>query len=146
MVKIHTLFFECLAHENHPNFLKSLGHWPWPQVILILSKFNGLESNLQKTWCHNLTRSFAYYSQDHLTNSTWPGVMVSDPESRKNWMKSMCTSFGEECIFLPIFLFILLHLQAFGPLYWCTNKDSMSNVTSKYFAIPTGTQYCLNIV
>ncbi len=42
---IHQLitFSECLAHKNHPNFIKSLGHQPQPRVILILS--NGLESN-----------------------------------------------------------------------------------------------------
>ena len=61
-----TLFSECLAHENHPNFLKSLGQRPQSRVILILS--NVLESNLQKTPCQKL-----------------------------NWMKSMCTSSGEEC-------------------------------------------------
>ncbi len=38
-----TIFSECLAHENHPNFLKSLGHRTRPRVIIILS--NGLESN-----------------------------------------------------------------------------------------------------
>ncbi len=49
-----TLFSECFAHENHPNFLKSLGHRPRPRVILTLS--NGLESNLEKTPCQNLNR------------------------------------------------------------------------------------------
>ena len=39
-----TLFSECFAHENHPTFLKSLGHRSRAQVILILS--NGLESNI----------------------------------------------------------------------------------------------------
>ncbi len=34
---IFTLFSKRSAHENHPNFLRSLGHWPWPRVILILS-------------------------------------------------------------------------------------------------------------
>ncbi len=28
----NTLFSECLAHENHPNFLKSLSHRPRPRV------------------------------------------------------------------------------------------------------------------
>ncbi len=28
------LFSECFAHANHPNFLKSLGHQPRPQVIV----------------------------------------------------------------------------------------------------------------
>ena len=41
-----TIFSKRSAHENHPNFLKSLGHRPRPRprpwVILILS--NGLES------------------------------------------------------------------------------------------------------
>ncbi len=59
-----TLFSKRSAHENHPNFLRSLGHWPWPWVILILS--NGLESNLQKTLC-----------QDHLTKLALPGVGVT---------------------------------------------------------------------
>ncbi len=39
----NTLFSGCFAHENHPNFLKFLGHGPRPRVTLILS--NGLESN-----------------------------------------------------------------------------------------------------
>ncbi len=30
---LHTLFFECLPHENHPSFLKSLGHRHRPQII-----------------------------------------------------------------------------------------------------------------
>ncbi len=30
----YTLFSECLAHENYPNCLKSLGHRPRPWVIL----------------------------------------------------------------------------------------------------------------
>ncbi len=47
----HTLFSECLAHENHPNFLKIQALQPRPRMILILLK----------------------------------------------WMKSMCTSFGDEC-------------------------------------------------
>ncbi len=29
-----TLFSECFSHENHLNLLKSLGHWPRPQIIL----------------------------------------------------------------------------------------------------------------
>ncbi len=33
----YTLFSERSAHENHPNFLRTLGHWPRPRVILILS-------------------------------------------------------------------------------------------------------------
>ncbi len=53
---VHTFFSECLANENHPNFLKSLGHLTRPRVILILS--NGLESNSQKTPCQNLKRFF----------------------------------------------------------------------------------------
>ncbi len=36
------LFYKCLPNENHPNFLKYLGHRPRPRVILILSY--GLES------------------------------------------------------------------------------------------------------
>ena len=36
-IKNSTLLSECLAQENHPNFLKSLGHRPWPRVLLILS-------------------------------------------------------------------------------------------------------------
>ncbi len=47
-----TLLSECFAHENHINFLKPLGYWPRPEVILILT--NGLESNLQKTLCQNV--------------------------------------------------------------------------------------------
>ncbi len=31
-----TLFSECLAHENHPNFRKSLGQRPQRQVINIV--------------------------------------------------------------------------------------------------------------
>ena len=42
---------ECLAHENHPNFMRSLGHRPQTWVILIMS--NGLEINSQKTPCQN---------------------------------------------------------------------------------------------
>ncbi len=51
---ISTLFSKRSAHENHPNFLRSLGHRPRPRVILILSI--GLESNSQKTPCQNLKR------------------------------------------------------------------------------------------
>ncbi len=47
---ICTLFSECLAHENQPNFLRSQGHWP------------------------HIT---AYYSLDHLANLTWPGAVVA---------------------------------------------------------------------
>ena len=64
---LYTLFSKRSAHENHPNFLKSLGYRPQPRVILILS--NSLESN------------FCIYLQDHLTNLTWPWVRVSDPGS-----------------------------------------------------------------
>ncbi len=78
----YTIFSECLAHENHPNFLRTLGHQPQLKVILILS--TGLESNSQKTLCQNLRlplgvlqenirnfrKGFAYYSKDHLTNLT----------------------------------------------------------------------------
>ena len=49
-----TLFSKRSAHENHPNFLKSLGHRPQPRVILILSI--GLESSSPKTPCQNLKR------------------------------------------------------------------------------------------
>ncbi len=41
----YTLFSKRSAHENHPNFLRSLGHRPRSWVILILS--SGLESNSQ---------------------------------------------------------------------------------------------------
>ena len=41
---------------NHPNFLKSLGHGPGPQAILIAS--NGLESNSQQTSCQNVKQYF----------------------------------------------------------------------------------------
>ncbi len=58
----HTHFSKRSAHENQPNFLRSLGHRPRPRVILILSI--RLESNSQKTPCQNC--------QDHLTKSTWP--------------------------------------------------------------------------
>ena len=81
-----TLFSECLAHGNHPNFPKLLGHPPKPRVILILS--NGLESNSQKTLCQNLhiTTKTIDFDQLDMTRGHW-----------ENWMKSMCTSFGEEC-------------------------------------------------
>ena len=49
-----TLFSKCLAHENHPNFLKFLGHRPQPRVISILSI--GLESNV--VFCILLPRPF----------------------------------------------------------------------------------------
>ncbi len=49
-----TLFSKRSAHENHPNFVRSLGHRPQPRIILILSI--SLESNLQKTMCQNLKR------------------------------------------------------------------------------------------
>ncbi len=44
---LYTLFSKRSAHESRPNFLRSLGHWPRPRVISLLS--NGLESNSQKT-------------------------------------------------------------------------------------------------
>ncbi len=43
---VPTLFSERSAHENHPNFLRTLGHWPRPRVILILSI--GLERPFDK--------------------------------------------------------------------------------------------------
>ncbi len=73
-----TLFAECLAHENHPNFMKLLGHWPWPRVILILS--NRLEIKWRKTpngryQVHYLPR-FAVDKNQH-----GPEVRVSDARS-----------------------------------------------------------------
>ncbi len=58
------LFSQCFAHENHLNFLKSLGHRPRPRVIL--RPFDKLDM-----------------TQGHC----------------ENWMKPMCTSFGEECMY-----------------------------------------------
>ncbi len=44
-----TLFSECLANENLPNILKSLGHRPRPRVILTLKcKYKIL--TLTKIW------------------------------------------------------------------------------------------------
>ncbi len=85
---LHTLFSKRSANENHPNFLRSLGHWPWPRVILILS--NGLESNSQKTpwqnlkwfsrkeflngvFCISLPRLFDKLGMSR-SQSQWPGV------------------------------------------------------------------------
>ncbi len=42
-----TLFFKRNAAFLNPFFTATLGHWPWPQVMYILS--NGSGSNLQKT-------------------------------------------------------------------------------------------------
>ena len=74
-------FMDWLLHHPHyppnilhikiiPIFPRSLGHWPQPWVISILS--NSLESNSQKKPCVKTVRnfqmrSFAYYSQNHLT-------------------------------------------------------------------------------
>ena len=60
-----TLFSKRSAHWFNPVFPVNLGHRPCPRVLSKLS--NGLLG------------SFAYYSQDHLTSSTWPQVRVSDP-------------------------------------------------------------------
>ena len=84
----NTLFSKKSAHENHPNFPKSLGHRPQPRVILILS--NGLESNSQKTPCQNLNGCF---SQDHLTNLAWPGVGVT---RRTGW--NQCALFLKKSV------------------------------------------------
>ena len=35
MLQLYALYSNRSAHENHPNFLKSLGHRPQPRVILI---------------------------------------------------------------------------------------------------------------
>ncbi len=111
--KQSTLFSKGSAHENHPNFLRSLGHRPRPRVILILSV--GLESNSQKTPCQNLKKNDIY--SIHLRAAREPKGIFEwgllhfavktnwhDPRSgsvtrghRENWAKSMCTSFGEEC-------------------------------------------------
>ncbi len=82
---LYTLFSECFAHENHPNFLKSLGHRPRPRGILILS--NCLESNL-----HTAPKIIWQIWHD-------PGSGLVTQGHRENWAKSMCTSFGEECSF-----------------------------------------------
>ncbi len=65
-----THFSECLAHEDHPNFLKSPGDWPQPQAILILSP-----KTISQNWHDRESGS--------VTRVHW-----------ENWVKSMCTSFG----------------------------------------------------
>ncbi len=62
------LFSKRSAHENHPNFLRSLGHRPQPRVILILS--------IWQNW------------HDPRSGSVTQG-------HRDNWG---CTSFGKECM------------------------------------------------
>ncbi len=51
----HTLFSKRSAHESHPNFLRSLGHWPQPRILANCGM-----------------GSFAYCCQDHLTKLMWP--------------------------------------------------------------------------
>ncbi len=79
---IATLFSNRSAHENHPNCLRSLGHRPRPWVILILSI--GLESN----W-YIAVKTIWQNQHDPRSGSATQG-------HRKNWAKSVCTSFGEE--------------------------------------------------
>ncbi len=95
-----TLFSKRSAHENHPNFLKSLGHRPQPRVILILSK-------------------------QCLTNFAWPGSGSVTRGHQENWMKSMCTSFGEECT---------LNMR-FGESFVSTEKTAHWNVLVLYINI-----------
>ncbi len=64
---VYTLFSKRSAHENHPNFLRSLGHRPRPRVILILSI--GLESN----FCILLSRPFDKIDMT-LGQGQWPRV------------------------------------------------------------------------
>ncbi len=42
----YTLFSECLVHEYHPNFLKSLGHRHQPRVIFITQQCSCTKGNL----------------------------------------------------------------------------------------------------
>ncbi len=78
MARPCTLFSERSAHENQPNFLRSLGHRPRPRVILILSI--GLESNLQNrmeflngVFCILLSRPFDKIDMT-LGQVQWPRV------------------------------------------------------------------------
>ncbi len=45
-----SVFSECLAHDNHPNFMKSLGHRPRAQVILL--SFVQIHA-MSATFCNN---------------------------------------------------------------------------------------------
>ena len=96
----------CLAHGDHPNFRKSLGHQLRPWVILILS--SDLESNSQKTQCKNSnfrTGSFAYYSQDHLTNLTSPGNGLLPPIMKMTHvLERNCDGLGRLCKFRQVWL------------------------------------------
>ncbi len=49
-----TLFSKRSAHWFTPVLPVTLGHWPWPRVMLILSK--GLDGNMQKTPFKNSLR------------------------------------------------------------------------------------------
>ncbi len=71
----NTLFSECLAHKNHPNFQKpwvtnpySMSFWSCQMVLRITHK---------KFYC-SLTRPF---DKLNMTRHNW-----------ENWIKSMCTS------------------------------------------------------
>ncbi len=85
-IKWYTLFSECLAQENHLNFLMSQGHRPRPHVILILSM-----EFLNGVFCILLSRPF-----DKLDMTQGRGTVPRGHQS--NWAKSMCRSFLEECI------------------------------------------------
>ncbi len=100
---IYTKFSKRSAHWFTPVLPVTLGHWPWPRVMSILS--NGLDSNMQKTPFKNFlrfsgatqtfqdcertvlsfeTESFASYSQDQLTKLKWSEVGVGDLGTSEN--------------------------------------------------------------
>ncbi len=91
---IYTLFSEYSAHENQPNFLKSLGHRPpTPGHFNFVNSF---ESNSKKTPCQNCKEfSDGVFCIKVLSVYPWFGSVTQG--HRENWTKSICTSFGEEC-------------------------------------------------
>ena len=122
---LSTLFSKGNVHCHwfHPFLLVTLGHWPWPWVKSIMSNEEGSSQiSLMFNWFSALNAAWKYiqnkkcvilrFSVFSCTENEPPFKLLRvickrslfDPgqDNCHKWMKSMCTSFGEECIHLCI--------------------------------------------
>ena len=135
-----TLFFKRNTTFLNPFFLVTLGHWPWPRVMYILS--NGFESNSQKTPLQNSSRA-SRNPRLFLTKCTWLGVRVSDsgsPEKmgseklrffwRRMYIFKLCTVDLPLPFHYSFLCFIHIHEEfwEYNTAYFLSKWDSSSPV------------------
>ncbi len=128
-----TLFSKRSAHWFTPVLPVTLGHWPWPRVISILS--NGLDSNIQKIPFKNSTGSFASYSQDQLTKWKWHEVGVVDLGTSENWGGFHVHFFRRRVymtlVYNSLFDTVELHMDVYTYNFMCVQICTMQIVPTQ---------------